>query len=177
VAQRAFDMMVERSVSRETKSGVLATRQLIQEMIADSWIEIEQYRLLVMRTAWRIDKYKDYLKVRSDIAAVKALMPTVLRNVVSRSIQVHGSIGISTEMNLGKWLIDSYALGLADGATEIHKLNLARELLKGAKPASDLFPSQHLPRLRAEAIEKYGDVYLEPSGADGEAALLDRPVP
>ncbi len=99
-------------------------------------------------------------------------MPTMLRNVVSRSIQVHGSIGISTEMNLGKWLIDSYALGLADGATEIHKLNLARELLKGAKPAPDIFPSQHLPRLRAEAIDKYGDVYAELLGGNGEAARL-----
>jgi acyl-CoA dehydrogenase len=157
VAQRAFDMMLERSVSRQSGTGTLSSRQLVQEMIADSWIEIEQYRLLVTRTAWRIDKYKDYLKVRADIAAVKALMPTMLRNVVSRSIQVHGSIGISNEMNLGKWLIDSYALGLADGATEVHKLNLARELLKGAKPAPDIFPSQHLLRLRAEALEKYGD--------------------
>jgi acyl-CoA dehydrogenase len=173
VAQRAFDMMIERSVSRQTRAGVLASRQLVQEMIADSWIEIEQYRLLVMRTAWRIDKYKDYLKVRSDIAAVKALMPTMLRNVVSRSIQVHGSIGISTELNLGRWLIDSYALGLADGATEIHKLNLARELLKSAKPAPDVFPSQHLPRLRAEAIDRHRD----PFGADGAATLLGRGAP
>ena len=171
VAQRAFDMMLERSVSRTTKSGVLASRQLIQEMIADSWIEIEQYRLLVMRTAWRIDKYKDYLRVRSDIAAVKALMPTMLRNVVSRSIQVHGSLGISTELNLGKWLIDSYSLGLADGATEIHKLNLARELLKGAQPAPDVFPTEHLPRLRAEAITKYQAALADQFGTDGEAAL------
>ena len=157
VAQKAYDMMVERSVSRATKNGPLSSRQLVQEMIADSWIEIEQYRLLVMRTAWRIDKYKDYLKVRKDIAAVKAVMPIMLRSVVSRSIQVHGSIGISTEMSLGKWLIESYGLGLADGATEIHKLNLARELLKGAVPAPDVFPSQHLLRLRAAAVEKYGD--------------------
>lgn len=159
IAQRAYDMMLERSVSRTSKGNVLASRQLIQEMIADSWIEIEQYRMLVLRTAWRIDKYKDYLKVRKDIAAVKAVMPTMLRSVVSRSIQVHGSLGISTELNLGKWLIDSYSLGLADGATEIHKLNLARELLKGVVPAPDVFPSEHLLRLRAEAAEKYGDVY------------------
>jgi acyl-CoA dehydrogenase len=173
VARRAFDMMLERAVSRETRAGTLATRQLVQEMIADSWTEIEQYRLLVMRTAWRIDKYKDYLKVRSDIAAVKAVMPTMLRNVVSRAIQLHGSIGISTELNLGRWLIDSYSLGLADGATEIHKLNLARELLKGAKPAPDIFPSQHLPRLQAEAADRYGDVYAEAArvggGIDAEA--------
>jgi acyl-CoA dehydrogenase len=171
VAQRAYDMMIERAASRETKGGVLASRQLVQEMIADSWIEIEQYRMLVMRTAWRIDRYQDYLKVRKDIAAVKALMPTMLRNVVSRSIQVHGSIGISTELNLGKWLIDSYSLGLADGATEIHKLNLARELLKGAPIAPDVFPSEHLLRIKDRAIARYGLPYGEPIGADGEASL------
>jgi acyl-CoA dehydrogenase len=164
VAQKAYDMMVERSVSRQTKHGLLSTRQLIQEMIADSWIEIEQYRLLVLRTAWLIDRYQDYLKVRKDIAAVKAVMPTMLRNVVSRSIQVHGSLGISTEMNLGKWLIESYGLGLADGATEIHKLNLARELLKGAEPAPDLFPSAHLLRLREAAEDKYADKLGATSG-------------
>jgi acyl-CoA dehydrogenase len=163
VAQRAYDMMVERSVSRQSKGSLLSSRQLIQEMIADSWIEIEQYRLLVLRTAWRIDKYKDYPRVRSDIAAVKAVMPAMLRSVISRSIQVHGSLGISTEMILGKWLIESYALGLADGATEIHKLNLAREVLKGAEAAPDLFPSQHLLRLKAAAQEKYADVL---AGAD-----------
>jgi acyl-CoA dehydrogenase len=157
VAQKAYDMMVERSVSRASGTGVLSGRQLVQEMIADSWIEIEQYRLLVMRTAWRIDKYQDYSRVRADIAAVKATMPVMLRNVVSRSIQVHGSLGISTEMSLGKWLIESYELGLADGATEVHKLNLARELLKNAVPAPDLFPSQHLLRLRAAAEAKYAD--------------------
>lgn len=168
VAQKAYDMMLERAVSRSTKNGPLASRQLVQEMIADSWIEIEQYRMLVMRTAWRIDKYKDYLTVRKDIAAVKAVMPIMLRSVVSRSIQIHGSLGISTEMSLGKWLIESYAYGLADGATEIHKLNLARELLKGVQSAPDVFPSQHLLRLRAAAVEKYGD-------ALGAEALLDAP--
>jgi acyl-CoA dehydrogenase len=166
VAQRAYDMMLERSVSRSSGTGTLSGRQLVQEMIADSWIEIEQYRLLVMRTAWRIDKYQDYGRVRADIAAVKATMPVMLRNVVSRSIQVHGSLGISTEMSLGKWLIESYELGLADGATEVHKLNLARVLLKNVKAAPDLFPSQHLLRLRAAAQEKYADV-LEP-GVTGE---------
>ena len=99
---------------------------------------------------------------------MKAVMPIMLRSVVSRSIQIHGSLGISTEMSLGKWLIESYAYGLADGATEIHKLNLARELLKGVQSAPDVFPSQHLLRLRAAAVEKYGD-------ALGAEALLDAP--
>ena len=52
--------------------------QMTQEKIADSWIEIEQFRLLVLRTAWLIDKHKDYKQVRKDIAAVKVVMPKVL---------------------------------------------------------------------------------------------------
>ena len=72
---RAFDMMCERVLSRETREGKLASLQMVQEKIADSWIEIEQFRLLVMRTAWLIDRYNDYRRVRKDIAAVKVAMP------------------------------------------------------------------------------------------------------
>ena len=70
--RRAFDMMCERALSRFTQGSRLADKQMVQEKIADSWMEIEQFRLLVLRTAWKIDRYKDYLKVRKDIAAVKA---------------------------------------------------------------------------------------------------------
>ena len=69
--RRAFDMMCERALSRQTRHGPLASLGVVQEQIAESWIEIEQFRLLVLRTAWLIDKYQDYRKVRKDIAAVK----------------------------------------------------------------------------------------------------------
>ena len=67
----AFDMMCERAVSRQTRKGSLGSLQMVQEAIADSWIEIEQFRLLVLRTAWLIDRHRDYHKVRKDIAAIK----------------------------------------------------------------------------------------------------------
>ncbi len=76
LARKAFDMMCERAVSRKTRHGHLADFQMVQEKIADSWIQIEQFRLLVLRTAWLIDKHHDYQKVRRDIAAVKVAMPT-----------------------------------------------------------------------------------------------------
>ncbi len=72
---------------------MLADLQMTQEKIADSWIEIEQFRLLVLRTAWLIDRYKDYKKVRKDIAAVKVAMPKVLHDVVYRAMHLHGSLG------------------------------------------------------------------------------------
>ena len=59
--KRAFDMLCERALSRSTRTGKLADLQMTQEKIADSWIELEQFRLLVLRTAWKIDKYQDYM--------------------------------------------------------------------------------------------------------------------
>ena len=63
-----------------------------------------QFRLIVLRTAWRIDKYQDYRRVRKDIAAIKALMPKVYHDVVSRALHLHGSLGVSNEMPFTKML-------------------------------------------------------------------------
>ncbi|ADP82070.1 acyl-CoA dehydrogenase family protein [Pseudofrankia inefficax] len=155
LVREAFDMMCERALSRVTKGEQLARKQLVQAMIADSWIEIEQFRLLVLRTAWRIDQYNDYSRVRADIAAVKATMPKVLHDVAARAVQIHGSLGISNEMPFGAWVLESFQMGLADGATEVHKTNLARTLLAGYAPADGLFPSGHLPARRAAARERF----------------------
>ncbi len=81
-----FDMMCERALSRETKGEKLAEKQMVQERIADAWIMMEQFRLFVLRTAWRIDHYQDYMKVRHDIAAVKAQMPKVLRHSLDSTL-------------------------------------------------------------------------------------------
>jgi acyl-CoA dehydrogenase len=158
LVKRAFDMMCERALSRTTKGELLARKQLVQAMIADSWIELEQFRLLVLRTAWRIDRFHDYQRVRADISAVKAAMPKVLHDVASRAVQVHGSLGVSNEMPFAAMVLESFHMGLADGATEVHKVTLARQLLTGYKASDDLFPTMHLPRLRARAHEKYDDV-------------------
>ena len=158
LVRRAFDMMCERSISRETQGELLAKKQLVQEMIADSWIEMEQYRLLVLRTAWRLDQCgSDYSKVRADISAVKAAMPKVLMNAASRSLQVHGSLGVSTEMPFLEMVLNSFVMGLGDGPTEVHKITLARQVVRGYNPSPDLFPSQHIPRLRQAARERYAD--------------------
>jgi acyl-CoA dehydrogenase len=158
LVKRAFDMMCERALSRRTKGEVLARKQLVQEMIADSWIQLEQFRLLVLRTAWKIDRYNDYQRVRADIAAVKAAMPQVLHDVAARALQVHGSLGVSNEMPFGSMVLESFHMGLADGPTEVHKVALARQVLADYKPTEDLFPTMHLPKLRAQAHEKYDDV-------------------
>ncbi|MCP4222788.1 MAG: acyl-CoA dehydrogenase [Actinomycetia bacterium] len=156
--RRLFDRMCERALSRTTKGELLSQKQMVQEMIADSWTEMEMFRLLVLRTAWRIDKYQDYRKVRKDISAVKAAMPTVYRNVASRALQIHGSLGASWEMPFAREVIESFHMGLADGPTEVHKVQVARQVLRDYKPTDDLFPSSHLPRRQAAAEAKYADV-------------------
>lgn len=152
----AFDMMCERVLSRETQGERLADKQMVQEKIADSWIEMEQFRLLLLRTAWLIDKHKDYLKVRKDIAAIKVAMPQVLLNVASRALMLHGSLGVSNEMPFARQVIDSFFLGLADGPTEVHKLTLARQILRNYRPSDDLFPTRHLLKERERALKKFG---------------------
>jgi len=156
--QRIFDMMCERAISRTTQGELLSKKQMVQEMIADSWLEMEMFRLFVLRTAWRIDKYQDYKKVRKDISGVKAAMPGVYRNVATRALQIHGSLGVSWEMPFTKEVMESFHMGLADGPTEVHKVQVARRVLDDYVPCDDLFPSAHLPKKREAALTKYADV-------------------
>jgi acyl-CoA dehydrogenase len=158
LVQRCFDLMCERAVSRSTQEEMLGKKQLVQGMVADTWLDMESFRLLVLRTAWRIDKYKDYKRVRKDISAVKAMMPRVLHDAASRALQVHGSLGVSNEMPFVHYVVESFHMGLADGPTEVHKVTLARLLLSEHKPAEGLFPTYHLPSLRAEARANYAEI-------------------
>ncbi len=161
LVKEALDMMCERLLSRETKGELLARKQLMQAMVADSWIQLEQFRLLVLRTAWKIDRYNDYTRVRADISAVKAAMPQVLHDIASRALQVHGSLGISDEMPFAGWVLESFHMGLADGPTEVHKITLARQVLTNYKATTELFPTRHKPRLRAEAQLRFADLIAE----------------
>ena len=149
--RKAFDMMCERAVSRSTRSGSLASMQMTQEKIADSWIEIEQFRLLVLRTAWLIDKHNDYKRVRKDIAAVKVAMPKVYHDVVQRAMHLHGALGISNEMPFSRMMVGAQVMAIADGPTEVHKITLATQLLKDYQPNEGLWPSAHIPTRRAAA--------------------------
>ncbi|MUM34925.1 acyl-CoA dehydrogenase family protein, partial [Mycolicibacterium sp. CBMA 361] len=97
LSQKALDMMCERALSRHTAGSLLADKQAVQGYIADSWAQLQQFRLFVLHTAWKIDKYNDYKLVRKDIAAVKVVMPTVLHDIAWRAMQVHGALGVTNE--------------------------------------------------------------------------------
>ena len=162
VLKKALDMGCERVLSRTTKSELLAEKQLTQDKISDSYTQILQYRLHVLYTAWLIDKYKEYNReVRKEIAAIKAATPRVLQDVVYRMMQLHGSIGVSDETPLMTMWANIPELGMVDGPTEVHKVTVARTVLRDHAAAPGLFPTYHTPSQRERAFEKYGH-YLPP---------------
>jgi acyl-CoA dehydrogenase len=156
--RQACDMMCQRALWRQTRGEVLAEKQMVQEAIADSWIEIEQFRLLVLRTAWLIDRLKDYRKVRKDIAAVKVAMPKVLHDVCYRAMHLHGALGVSNELPLAGMWMSAAALGIADGPTEVHKVTVARQVLREYQGYEGVFPPEHIPTRRAALRARFAEL-------------------
>jgi acyl-CoA dehydrogenase len=142
--QRAIDMMLERAVSRRTQGKLLSEHQFVQGAIADSIIELEQFRLLVLKTAWIIDN-EPHGAARTHIAMCKVQMAKVYHDIVQRAIQLHGSLGVTLETPLADMWMGLPSLALADGPTEVHKAQVAKAYLKNARPAPGLFPSEHIP--------------------------------
>ncbi len=160
MAQKAIDMMCERALSRETAGGLLADKQFVQGYIADSYAQLTQFRLFVLYTAWEIDRYNDYKRVRKDIATAKVVMPTVLHDIAWRAMQVHGALGTTNEMPFFGMIHAAGVLGLADGPTEVHKVTVARQVLRDHRPSGDVWPTEWTPRKTDAARAKFAD-YLE----------------
>lgn len=154
--QRALDMMCERALSRRAKGTLLADKQTVQSMIADSHIELEQFRLLVLRTAWIIDQsHDDPRPARKHIAMVKVATARVYHDIVQRALHLHGSLGTTMELPLAYMWMHVPTMAIADGPTEVHRFTVARELLQDYQPAKGLFPSEHLPPKEQAARERY----------------------
>ena len=152
--QRAIDMMVERAVSRRTQGKTLGEHQFVQGMIADSILELEQLRLLVLKTAWIIDNER-HGAARTHIAMCKVQMANVYHDIVRRAVHLHGSLGASLETPLATMWMGVPVLATADGPTEVHKVQIAKAYLKKAKPAEGLFPSDHIPTRKAAAKARF----------------------
>ena len=161
--QRAIEMMLERAVSRRTQGKLLSEHQMVQGPIAESIIELEQYRLLVLKTAWMIDEIEagrePHGAARTHIAMCKVQMAKVYHDIVQRAIQIHGSLGVTLETPLADMWMGLPSLALADGPTEVHKAQVAKAHLRNATPAAGLFPSEH-SITRLEAARKLFVEYL-----------------
>eukprot|EP00747_Dinoflagellata_sp_TGD_P090067 gnl/TRDRNA2_/TRDRNA2_164557_c1_seq3.p1 gnl/TRDRNA2_/TRDRNA2_164557_c1~~gnl/TRDRNA2_/TRDRNA2_164557_c1_seq3.p1 ORF type:complete len:350 (+),score=63.07 gnl/TRDRNA2_/TRDRNA2_164557_c1_seq3:109-1050(+) len=178
--KKALDMCLVRVNSRWTKGESLSQKQLVQNMLAEAWMELEQLKLLVLRTAYKIDKYNDYRKVRLDISACKVLCSNVQASIARKAIQIHGGIGASWDLPLANMLISGLVLGIADGPSEVHVQVVARQLLQGYSGTRETygdFPEYSKDNLMAEAFEKYAPalrragLHLEKTENEGGVSL------
>ncbi len=128
MAERAIDLMVRRARSRTAFGRPLADQGVVREQIAQSRIEVEQARLLVLKTAWLIDHH-GARGAATEIAAIKVVCPRVACEVIDRAIQVHGGAGMSDDTPLAAFYVWARALRLADGPDEVHLRTVARQEL------------------------------------------------
>jgi len=130
-----IDMMAERAISRYSGGEPIATKQAVQQTIAQSYIEYMQYRLLVLYTAWLFDQNLEHgAEGRKMISAVKAAMAKIAEDVVVRAVHLHGSHGLSNVMRFGHYLAMALHEGAADGVTELHLANVSKLLLREYTP-------------------------------------------
>jgi acyl-CoA dehydrogenase len=160
---RAFDMMCERAVSRDLHGRPLGDKQFIQDFIAESRTEIDATRLLTLHTAWHWDTFGAQ-KSRVQIAQIKYWGARVLYNVIDRAIQTHGAMGFSTDLPLEQMYRIARNFRISDGADEVHKSFIARNVLKNYTPTEG-YPSEHVPTRRAAAQERFAE-YLSSAAAN-----------
>jgi len=157
-SKRAFDMLCERALSRYAFGSTLAEKQTVQNWIADSAAEMQAARLMTLHAAWKMDQ-QGSSAARVEIAMIKYFGAQALYNVIDRAIQIHGALGYSTDLPLEAMYRNARAARLYDGADEVHRVTVARQILKNYAPHD--MPSEHIPTRREEAQKKF-------------AALLDQ---
>jgi acyl-CoA dehydrogenase len=126
MAERALALMVERSRTRVAFGRPLAEQGTVRELIALSRLEIDQARLLVLKTADLIDRF-GAKGARTEIAAIKVVAPRVACEVIDRAIQVHGGAGVSDDTVLARFYAAARTLRIADGPDAVHLRSVARE--------------------------------------------------
>src|SRR4051812_8593226 len=153
-SKRAFDMLCERAVSRYAHGSYLAEKQTIQNWVADSMAEMTAARLMTLYAAWKMDQV-GAAAARVEIAMIKFAGAQVLYNVIDRALQVYGSLGFSTDMPLEHMYRAARAARIYDGPDEVHRVTVARQVLKGYKPVE--VPTEHVPTRRKAAQQKFAE--------------------
>jgi acyl-CoA dehydrogenase len=128
-SQRALELMCQRATSRVAFGKPLAEQGIIQEWIAQSYLEIEQARLLTLKAAWMIDNLGKKA-AQNEIAMIKIAAPEVHTNVVNRAMQVFGGAGLSDDFPLASMWAHGRTLHVVDGPDEVHKRTLARAVIR-----------------------------------------------
>jgi acyl-CoA dehydrogenase len=138
MAQRALDLAAGRSLDRETFGEPLAQRQTVQNWLADSAIDIYASRLMVLHAAYLIERGDDF---RQEVSMAKVFVSEALGRVVDRALQLHGALGYSSDLPLERFYRDARAARIYDGPSEIHRMVIARNLLRGFKESDTTKPA------------------------------------
>lgn len=126
--ERLVDMAIEQANTRETFGAPIADRQAIQWMIADSGVEIEALRWLVLHAAWQVDTGMNSRQAQS---MAKLYGGVKANEIVDRVLQIHGGMGYTRELPIERWYRELRLLRIYEGTDEIQRRTIARNLLKG----------------------------------------------
>ena len=130
ICNRAFDLMCARALARTIAPGkTLATKQIIQAWIAESAADIQAARLMVLHAAWMIENV-GAKAARKEISLIKFQVAGVMQQVIDRALQVHGGLGMTDDTILAFLYRHERAARIYDGADEVHKVSVARRILK-----------------------------------------------
>jgi acyl-CoA dehydrogenase len=129
ICDRAFELMVARAASRRIDDEVLAQKGIVQAWIAESRARVSAARLLVLETAWKIDRH-GFRAAQENVSLIKFFVADVMLELLDRAIQVHGALGITDDTPLAGWYAHERGARIYDGPDEVHKLAAARRILK-----------------------------------------------
>ncbi len=131
ICERAFDLMATQAAHREIAPGKpLGSRQIAQVWLAESRAEINAARLMVLQAAWVID-HEGVYAAREAISLIKFFVAGVLQRVLDRAIQTLGALGMTDDTPLAYWYRHERAARIYDGPDEVHKLAVAKRILRG----------------------------------------------
>ena len=125
---RAFDLMIERLLTREVHGGLLKDKQFMQGFVADSYMDLQAARLMTIHAAEKVDKGDP--QARTEISAIKVFVPAAYSRVVDRAIQVWGAAGVTSDLPLAAMFLGARTLRLADGPDEVHRILIAKNVLR-----------------------------------------------
>jgi len=129
VAQRALDLSAQRLLTRKAFGKELARHQALQFMLADSAMDLYASRLMVLHTAWKVEQG---LPHRQEVAMTKTFVSEAFGRIADRAVQMHGAAGIAMDLPIARIYQDARAARIYDGASEVHRMVIARDLLKPA---------------------------------------------
>jgi len=164
IMRRCIELAAEEALTRVTRQGRLADFQTTQIDIGKSHYDLEQYRLMLIRTAWEVDKHGVSDSFR-EILAVKAALPEVMARVVRRTAHLYGALGTSSDMPFASWRAWADALAVSDSIPEACWQDVGKLILGASAPRhGSTWPADHIPtatRILAEsneALESWPDL-------------------